>query len=156
VNPNTSVKLARDAAAMADSELELVLVETLPPAASPWAVPAYIFDMRHRPTAQRAGRISLRRGVTENILKYAGHIGYAVNEPFRGHHFAERACRLILPLVRAYGTTELWITCGPDNPASQRTIERLGAQFVEVVDVPPEYPLTEGVIRKKCRYRLAV
>jgi tagatose 1,6-diphosphate aldolase len=73
---------------------------------------------------------------------------------FRGHHYAERATRLLLPLARAHGMSELWITCSPNNPASRRTIERLGAGYVETVDVPTTYPLPDGEIRQKRRYRL--
>jgi len=87
-------------------------------------------------------------------VQYIGHIGYAVQEAFRGRHFAERAVRLVLPLAAEHGINPIWITCGPDNAASRRTIERLGAAYVETVDVPDDYPLNPGMIRKKCRFRL--
>ena len=29
-------------------------------------------------------------------------------------------------------------------------------ELVEIVDVPPQYPLLNGMIRKKCRYRLTI
>lgn len=137
-----------------DQELELVLKESLMGKASPWGVPVYVFEMQHAVTRQVVGRLTLRISLMENIVKYAGQVGYSVSEPFRGNHFAERACRLILPLAKAHGLNELWITCSPDNRPSRRTIERLGAQWVETVDVPNDYPLPEGVVRKKCRFRL--
>jgi tagatose 1,6-diphosphate aldolase len=52
--------------------------------------------------------------------------------------------------------TELWITCQPDNTPSRRTLERLGAACVGVIDVPPEYPLDAGAERKKMCFRLKV
>lgn len=136
-----------------DGELELVLAERQPAEASIWGVPAYIFNMRNHLSGQKMGHISFRIGDRWNI-RYAGQIGYAVEEAFRGRRYAERSCRLLLPLVRRHGLHELWITCGPDNPASRRTLERLGAELIEVVEVPPGYPMPEGSIRHKCRYRL--
>jgi tagatose 1,6-diphosphate aldolase len=50
----------------------------------------------------------------------------------------------------------LWITCNPDNTASRRTLDRLGAEFVEIVSVPDDYPLIAGTLRQKCRYRLEI
>ena len=140
--------------ALLDGELELVLVDTLPAKVSPWAVPSYIFEMRHTQSQQRMGRVTLRIGSIDTIVKYAGQVGYSVDPPFRGHRFAERSVRLILPLAHKHGLSGVWITCSPDNVASRITLERLGAQFVEVIDVPDDYPLPEGAIRKKSRYRI--
>jgi tagatose 1,6-diphosphate aldolase len=137
-----------------DAELALVLEQVLPVEVSPWAVPAYRFQMRHGDTAQIMGSISLRIGSAERVVLYAGHVGYSVLPACRGHHYAERATRLLLPLARAHGMSELWITCSPNNRPSRRTIERLGAEYVETVDVPSTYPLPEGEIRQKRRYRL--
>ncbi|HVT80723.1 MAG TPA: GNAT family N-acetyltransferase [Phycisphaerae bacterium] len=128
--------------------------------------PGYTFWMRVRVGAQAlpsragkpltvmAGSISLRLGHGVNLDRYLGHIGYHVLPPARGHHFAERACRLILPLARAHGHTHLWITCNPDNLASRRSIERLGAVYTDTVPVPKENSLYSQGDRHKCRYRL--
>ena len=137
-----------------DRELELVLDQMQDAQTSLWHVPAYLFHMRHRATGTRVGHINLRIGNTDKILLYTGHIGYGVDPAFRGNHYAERACRLLLPLAFQHGLTELWITCAPDNLASRKTIERLGAKFIETVDVPDDYPLPEGVIRQKTRFRI--
>ncbi len=101
-----------------------------------------------------AGSISLRIGQSPNLDRYLGHIGYHVFPPARGHHFAERAARLLLPLARAHGQQTLWITCNPDNAASRRTCERLSASYVDVVPVPRENALYSQGDREKCRYRL--
>jgi tagatose 1,6-diphosphate aldolase len=61
---------------------------------------------------------------------------------------------MLLPLARAHGLTTLWITCNPDNIASRRTCERIGARLVEVVDVPEGTPLYRRGERQKCRYCL--
>jgi predicted acetyltransferase len=101
-----------------------------------------------------AGSISLRIGHSPNLDFYLGHIGYHVLPPARGHHYAERACRLLLPLARAHEHKVVWITCNPENAASRRTCERLGAKLVETVMVPRDNPLYGQGDRQKCRYRL--
>jgi tagatose 1,6-diphosphate aldolase len=106
------------------------------------------------PETVMAGSISLRIGHSRNLDLYLGHIGYHVLPPARGHHFAERAARLLIPVARAHGHKMLWITCNPDNLASRRTCERLGAVYVDTVEVPKENSLYGQGDREKCRYRL--
>ncbi len=102
-------------------------------------------------TGTRPAR-SFRVGDTEHVLVCTGHIGFEVLEPFQGQGYALRACRAIAPLVRSVydGVT---ITCDPDNHASMRTIERLGARFVDEVAVPPHDPQYQRGSRSKRRYR---
>jgi tagatose 1,6-diphosphate aldolase len=103
-----------------------------------------------------AGGISMRIGNNENIVRYVGHVGYQVYPPARGRHLAERSCRLLLPLARAHGLDTLWITCNPDNSASRRTCERLGAELIDIVPVPADHELYARGDFEKCRYRLAL
>ncbi|HEX8324679.1 MAG TPA: GNAT family N-acetyltransferase [Tepidisphaeraceae bacterium] len=122
--------------------------------------PGYYFWMRllpaDRPAVPIAGTLSLRIGQDEELLRYWGHIGYGVFPPVRGRHYAERACRLVLPLARWHKLDALWITCNPDNFASRRTCERLGGELVETVDIPPDHPLRLKGETQKCRYRVAL
>jgi predicted acetyltransferase len=143
-----------DTGPMTDGELSLELAETS--AADPvWdGIPSYFFHMRVPDAPEPVGGISLRVGHTLDLDRYAGHIGFRVEPRHRGRRYAERSCRLILPLARRHGMTTLWITCNPENAASRRTCERLGAAFVEVVDLPPDSPLYLRGDRQKCRYRL--
>jgi predicted acetyltransferase len=138
----------------ADGELTPDLVERQHADTNRGIVPAYVFAMMNRKTGLQMGRISLRIGNTDHLRLYAGHIGYAVDRPYRGNHYAERSCRLLLPLARAHGMNELWITCNPENLASRRTLERLGAELVEIVDVPLNNPLYRRGERQKCRFRV--
>jgi tagatose 1,6-diphosphate aldolase len=119
-------------------------------------VPAYRFAMRLDGVDHAVGRIGLRIGTTHTIEHYAGHIGYEVTPEFRGAHLAERSCRLVLPLARRHGFRELWITCNPDNLASRRTCERLGAEFVDIVDVPRDNTVFGPGSERKCRFRLSL
>jgi tagatose 1,6-diphosphate aldolase len=119
--------------------------------------PTYHFWMRthgQEAAALIAGGIALRIGHSADLEQYVGHIGYHVYPPARGRHYAERACRLLLPLARRHGINPLWITCNPDNIPSRRTCERLGAVLVNVVDLPADHSLRAAGDRRKCRYRL--
>ena len=66
------------------------------------------------------------------------------------------SCRLIIPLMRQHGFTEIWITCNPDDHPSRRTCERLGAELIEIVDLPSDHEMYKSGDRRKCRYRLSV
>jgi predicted acetyltransferase len=125
--------------------------------ASHHRVPHYSFWMRRRSVADLpiAGGITLRLGHGPNIERVVGHVGYHVYPFARGHHYAERACRLLLPLARAHGLNPLWITCNPDNPASRRTCQRLDAALIDIVPIPQDHPLYARGEREKCRYRLS-
>lgn len=117
-------------------------------------VPTYHFAMVEPDSGEAMGMISLRIGKTPHIRLYAGHIGYHVLPPFRGHRLAGRACRLLLPVARTHGISQLVITCSPDNIPSKRTIEHLGARNVGTVIVPRTDPLYAQGHRVKLRYVL--
>lgn len=111
-------------------------------------VPAYqfrIFTLRD----EEAGHVNVRYEDTEHVLRASGHIGYGVHEPFRGNGFAKKACLALkpwLPSVRE----QFLITVDPDNYPSIRTIEAIGAVFVDEVDVPEGDPhYLRGCFRKK-------
>lgn len=140
---------------LVDGDLELRLMFCLPGDLQRGWVPSYEFQMQLADQLTRVGAISLRVGDTEHI-KYVGHIGYGVVKAFRGHHYAARATRLLVPLARAHGMRELWITTDPDNAASQRTCEILGAEYVETVLIPPTDSLYGRGDRLKLRYRLDI
>lgn len=129
-------------------------------------VPAYHFWMRLQPSGNPVspdlsspplsivGLINFRVSHSPDVETYFGHFGYSVFPPARGNHYAERACRLLLPLARAHGFRTIWITTGPENQASRRTCERLGARLVDVIDVPRNHPLYARGQLRKCRYRI--
>ena len=143
-----------DPGQLIDGDLELVLAEKYPGDPARGYVPAYRFKMRLAGHDQDVGGIDLRVGDTPHLAMYAGHIGYRVAPEHRGHRYAARACRLLLPLARSHGLKTLWITCNPDNLASRRTCELAGAEFVEIVDLPPDSEMYREGDRQKCRYRL--
>ena len=145
-----------DPGRLVDCDLELVLYERYWGDPAQAKVPAYRFLMTRIRDGEELGSIELRVGNTDSIVLYAGHVGYGV-EPFhRGHHYAARAVRMLLPLARRHGLGPIWITCNPDNYASRRTCELTGATLVEIVDLPPESEMYRQGERQKCRYRLEV
>jgi tagatose 1,6-diphosphate aldolase len=120
-----------------------------------WA-PAYHFNLVFAETGERIGHLDLRIGDTDHLRLYVGHIGYRVNRAFRGHRYAARAVRLVLPLARRHGMEVLWITCNPDNLASARTCELAGGTYVETIDLPPDSDLYLAGDHQKRRYRFVL
>ena len=144
----------QDPGRLIDGDLELVLVEKCPGDSTVGHVPAYRFRMTLAGRDEEIGSIELRVGNTEHIVTYAGHIGYRVDPEHQGRRYAARACKLLLPLARQAGFKTLWITCNPDNIASRRTCEIIGAELVEIVDLPEDTDMYQEGKRQKCRYRL--
>jgi tagatose 1,6-diphosphate aldolase len=149
-----SAVLLEDIGVLRDRDLWLELRAREPENPVRGWVPAYRFAMRLDGVEHAVGRLGFRVGTTHAIEQYAGHLGYEVSPAFRGHRLAERSCRLILPLARRHGFQELWITCNPDNLASRRTCERLGAELIEIVDVPHDSEIFAPGSERKCRYLL--
>jgi predicted acetyltransferase len=117
-------------------------------------VPSYDFDLRLEGVGETIGKINLRVGNSPALELYGGHVAYSIEPSWRGRHFAERGVRLVLPLARRHGLSTIWITCNPDNWPSRRTCERLGAELIEIVLLPPDNDMYLLGDRQKCRYRL--
>ena len=137
-----------------DNDLVLRLAATHPADPAKGWVPQYVFHIVSERMKCRAGEIHLRIGDTEHMRLYGGHVAYGVRPEYRGRHFAGRALRLVMPLARRHGLSELWITCNPENTASRRTCEFAGAELIEIVDLPPHADMYQEGERQKCRYRL--
>lgn len=114
--------------------------------------PFYQFSMQC--DQEVAGVIHLRVGNHPSLINHLGHIGYEVFPRFRGRSFAQRATQLLLPLAKLNGMKDLWITCNPDNHASRRTCEKLGATYVNTIPVPEDSPMYAAGDRQKRRYHI--
>lgn len=141
-----------DPGPLCDRELSLLCVKHVPADLEKGFVPYYNFAMRVK--FQTIGHLNLRIGNKDHILMQAGHIGYGVDPAHRGHHYAERAARLVLPLALRHGINPVWITCNPDNFPSRRTCERLGGQMIDIVAIPPDTDMYKRGDHFKCRYRI--
>ncbi|MBO4384916.1 MAG: GNAT family N-acetyltransferase [Clostridia bacterium] len=99
-------------------------------------VPAYYFGVCDK-AGNRMGSCDLRVGYSEGLF-YGGHIGYAIDEGYRGHHYAAKACELLFELARRHGMDHLFITCDPGNHASRKTCERLHGTFLGIKALPED------------------
>ena len=97
------------------------------------------------------GHVNLRVGDTEHVRLSAGHVGFEVASPYRGRRYALFACRALAPFARTI-SSELILTCDPDNHASRRTIKLLGATFIDEVPVPSSDPHFMRGSRTKQRF----
>lgn len=135
---------------LSSGHVKLRFVRILPGNRTYGFVPAYNFCILIEDGSD-AGHINFRVGDTEHIQMCAGHIGFEILEPFRGHGYALEACLAIAPFVRTIYQAVI-ITCDPDNHASRRTIEKLGAVFANEVPVPEHDPHFRRGSRSKRRY----
>lgn len=85
-------------------------------------------------------------------MKYIGHIGYRIEEPYRGNKYSAKACLLIKNVAIEHGMKKLIITCNPDNYASRKICEIIGTRLVEIVDIPETSEVCSAEDTKKCRY----
>ena len=102
---------------------------------------------RHR----EIGQISVRLGEGTGIY-YFGHIGYHIDPPWRGNHYAARACLLVRDLFVRAGKESAVITTDPDNEASRRTCERIGCLEERTVKVPVSLQKEWELSGEKVRY----
>ncbi|WP_312978569.1 GNAT family N-acetyltransferase [Corynebacterium sp.] len=72
------------------------------------------------------GRVSIRYGLTENLLNYDGHLGYAVAPEFRRQGHATEILRQSLTLLASRGIHRVLVTCDEDNVGSATVIEANG------------------------------
>ncbi len=85
-----------------NDELKLVIERTFEGNDHGW-VPAYYFAIyNHEGT--KIGTCDLRIGHNEGLY-YGGNIGYSIDAPFRGHHYAGKACLLLCELAKS----TIWI-----------------------------------------------
>ena len=111
----------------------------------------FSFIIRPAKGRQEIGRISLRYGESSQLY-YFGHIGYHIDEPYRGHGYAAHACLLMLPLLQRLRMKNAVITTDVDNLPSRKTCEKLGCVLENIVDVPTAYQRDYELSPRKCRY----
>ncbi len=105
-------------------------------------VPGYVFDIVVDEMERTVGRIEYRFEKGRELLYY-GHVGYVIYLPYRGHGFAEKACRQLAIIIKSYHPEimSMMITCNPDNLPSKATIENLGAVYLQRVQIDEDHEL---------------
>ena len=134
-----------------DGVIDLVPIRLFPPEEEMGFGEVYDYIIAPHGQRREAGRISLRLGESPCVY-YFGHIGYHVDPPWRGHHYAARACALLGPLIAASGKSSIVITTDPDNMPSRHTCERIGCILESIVPVPPLMQSRWELSPVKCRY----
>lgn len=114
-------------------------------------VPAYKFDICLL-DGTKVGVCDLRVGHTMGLF-FGGNIGYGIDEPYRGHHFAARACGLLFRLAARHDMQYVYITCNPANPASSRTCQLAGCVHVCTLPLPEDTDLYQRGERDVMVYR---
>ena len=126
----------RDVSDLRTEEIFLKLVRTCDAQPEKQWVPAYYFDICLL-DGTKTGYCDLRIG--HNHKTYiGGSIGYRIDEPYRGHRYAAKACKLLFRLAGKHGMVYLTISCQPSNRASARTCELAGGEYIETADIPED------------------
>ncbi len=88
---------------------------------------------------QRIGCITLRLGYNEST-EIHGHIGYTIDEGYRGYGYSYYALELILRLAKDHGYSKLLVTCDPNNMSSIKSVMKIGGILLkENVEVPKDH-----------------
>ena len=117
-------------------------------------VPMYYFDIC-LPDGTKIGHCDLRIGHNDKTY-IGGNIGYGIDEPWRGHHYAAKACALLFRQVRKHGMDYLIITCMPENAASSRTCQLAGGQYIETAAIPEDNEMYDEGKRWVMVYKFAL
>ena len=99
-------------------------------------LPAYYFNICLL-DGTKIGYCDLRLGHNEKTY-IGGNIGYGIDEAYRGHHYAARACALLFRQAQKHQMEFVIITCDPANRASARTCELAGGHYLETVPIPED------------------
>lgn len=138
-------------AAFSDGEIDLVLANTDVTDAECGIEDGYLFRIYHKRTRDYVGYVSFRLGESP-ALYYLGHIGYRIEEAWRGHGYAGRACQLIKPLLESLRLESVVITTDVDNWPSRKTCEKLSCELERIAPVPSTYRRICSGSLAKCRY----
>ncbi len=103
-------------------------------------LPTYYFKIRRRSDDVELGRCDLRIG-TNCKTAIDGNLSFTIYPAWRRHHYAGKACLLLLQLALQHQMESLIITCRPENTASRKTCLRLGAQLQEIFTLPAGHDL---------------
>jgi tagatose 1,6-diphosphate aldolase len=114
----------------------------------------YRYRVFEKTSNQPVGWANFRIGTPSQVYLF-GHIGYAVDEPHRGHGYAYQACLCLFSLARQFDMDEIIITCNPDNVASHKTLDKLDGVMLEIAPVPEGSEMYEEGDREKCIFSFA-
>ncbi len=134
-----------------DFVIDLIPMHFTPPDPSMGFGREQIWRITLHNSRKEIGQISYRDGESRCIY-YFGHIGYHIDPPYRGHHYARRACLLLRDEIMKSGKVSAVITCDPDNEPSRKTCEGLGCRWEGITAVPEDIRKKYEISSEKCRY----
>ena len=140
-----------DCSDLRDEEIFLRLERTAEAIPEKNWVPAYHFEIC-LPDGTKIGRCDLRIGHNDK-LRIGGNIGYGIDEAYRGHHYAAKACRLLFRQARKHDLGYVIITCAPTNIASSRTCQLAGGRYLETAPIPKDNEMYAEGKREVMIYR---
>jgi len=88
------------------------------------------------------GHVDIRHKLTDSLLNFGGHIGYAIVPSKRKMGYGTKILEMALPLAKDLGINKILITCNDDNIASAKIIEKNGGVLENKID-------HEGVIKRR-------
>ncbi|MBR2709444.1 GNAT family N-acetyltransferase [Candidatus Saccharibacteria bacterium] len=96
------------------------------------------------------GVITLRPALNEFWLHNAGHIGIAIDKPFRGHGYGTEAFKRMCEIAsNEYGIKEIITMALPDNTTSRSMIEKSGGEYWDTVVASDSEKLARYRIKTK-------
>lgn len=84
------------------------------------------------------GVYSFKFELTDYLLKYGGHVGYAVRPTEQGRHLATEILRHGLALAKDFGFSEIPAVCDEDNYPSEKVILKNGGVLQNTLFDPEE------------------
>ena len=90
------------------------------------------------------GRVSVRHELNEHLIRFGGHVGYAVRPSARRRGIATTLLRVGLGMLNEIGVGEALILCAEDNEGSRRVIETGGGELEKIVEGLRHYRVATG------------
>ena len=115
--------------------IDLIFEEFVPANPNKKFVDCVTYNVVLHSTNKKIGHCSAKLGFNDTIF-YIGNIGYNIDENFRGNGYAGEAVTLLLEVFKKNGFKKIYITNIPENNASRRVCEKLGAKFLGSFEIP--------------------
>jgi len=93
-------------------------------------VPARTYFFVRESDSKIVGMINIRLALNERLKKVGGHIGYSIRPTERGKGYNKINLYLGLKVCEEYGMDKVLMDADTDNPASWKTMEALGGDFL--------------------------
>jgi predicted acetyltransferase len=93
---------------------------------------------------------NLRHRLTRALLRFGGHIGYAIRPTKWGRGYGTLLLKLLLKEATRLGIEEVLLTCDKANVASAKVMRKNGGILIDAFE-----DIIEGKPRTTCRYRIA-